>query len=374
MEVTGSLQSTGRHCVVEVQPDDTILQLKRRILKELLPGAQVDKLRARLQGSNGVFHDEDQVSNIELEDGSALELIPATAKVCAPNYYESDQRDTPTCIAIDPTGLVCAAAYKPGYINIYDTETTETRQRLDSGVELHSLVFSECSRWLVSGAAMRPSAIMVWDWEIGWLVKTLAGHDQSERVQVMFCGEFVMSSALDRTLKVWSIETGVHIDTLHETMGDVACVVSAGDMRVMSATSSFGLRVDNIETGECECHLLGHSRSINAVAISQYFDTAASVADDMTCRIWCLEGHVCVKVITSSCVYASVAYSAGHVVAKTDIADLLIYEKGTGVVRTVLLGRQAGKGILFSPCGCWLFHVEGTRVYVNAFDAVLSLA
>ncbi len=63
---------------------------------------------------------------------------------------------------------------------------------------------------MASGSGM---TIRVWDVEAGTLEQTLAGHDGGVSALVA-CGQRLISSSLDKTVKVWSMATWACVQTV----------------------------------------------------------------------------------------------------------------------------------------------------------------
>jgi len=93
------------------------------------------------------------------------------------------------------------------------------------------------------------------------LVRTLAGHSSAVTgVAVSGDGRRAVSASVDRTLKVWDLETGLEVRTLFghsDPVGGVA--VSADGGRAVSASWDQTLKVWDLETGLEVRTLASHS-------------------------------------------------------------------------------------------------------------------
>ena len=80
-------------------------------------------------------------------------------------------------------------------------------------------------------------------------------------------GSRVVSGSLDKTVKVWNVETGELLHTLEGHSGWVMSVAMDGS-RVVSGSEDKTVKVWNVETGELLHTLEGHSKVVRRVAVS----------------------------------------------------------------------------------------------------------
>ncbi|KAI7868339.1 quinon protein alcohol dehydrogenase-like superfamily [Spinellus fusiger] len=135
--------------------------------------------------------------------------------------------------------------------------------------------------------------IRVWNMESGELVRTLHGHTRCVR-SLQFDDAKLVTGAMDNTLKIWNWHTGQCIRTLEGHTGGVTSLHF--DSRILaSGSTDHTIRVWNFEAGEC-CTLTGHTEWVNSVRIYDEC-TLVSGSDDATIRIWNLTTRSCVKVL-----------------------------------------------------------------------------
>jgi len=78
-----------------------------------------------------------------------------------------------------------------------------------------------------------------------------------------------VSSSLDKTLKVWDLNTGKCFSTLKGHQSSLnAIAVTPDGKRAVSGSSDKTLKVWNLDTGECLTTLIGHADAVRCVAVT----------------------------------------------------------------------------------------------------------
>ncbi|KAG7427685.1 Vegetative incompatibility protein HET-E-1 [Fusarium oxysporum f. sp. raphani] len=154
---------------------------------------------------------------------------------------------------------------------------------------VQSVVFSHDSKMVAS--ASLDKTIRIWNIETGECKHVLKGHSNLVK-SVVFSHDsnMVASASLDKTIRIWNIETGECKHVLKGHSNLVKSVVFSHDSNmVASASGDKTARIWNIETGECKQVLEGHSDSVKSVVFSHDSNMVASASDDKTIRIWNIE-------------------------------------------------------------------------------------
>ena len=99
-------------------------------------------------------------------------------------------------------------------------------------------------------------------------------------------GSRVVSGGQDRTVKVWSVETGKSLYNLEGHSRHVHSVAMDGS-RVVSGSGDKTVKVWNVEKGELLHTFKGHSRAVRSVAI--HGSRVVSGSDDKTVKVWNVE-------------------------------------------------------------------------------------
>ena len=76
--------------------------------------------------------------------------------------------------------------------------------------------------------------------------------------------DWIVSGSTDRTLRVWSAETGKCIETLYGHCSTVRCMALAGN-EVVSGSRDNTLRLWDLTTLKCKAVLVGHFAAVRCV-------------------------------------------------------------------------------------------------------------
>ena len=143
----------------------------------------------------------------------------------------------------------------------------------------------------------------------GALLHTLVGHtSQVNDVAMTSDGSHAISTSLDGTLKVWEMESGICIRTLKEVVPGwkdyaTSVALTSNGRHAILASSDHMLRLWDIESGTCLRTFIGHTDSVNDVAITPDGHYAVSAAggrnspSDYSLKIWDLESGACLRTL-----------------------------------------------------------------------------
>jgi WD40 repeat protein len=127
--------------------------------------------------------------------------------------------------------------------------------------------------------------IRVWSGESGAHLQTLQGHTNT--ICAIACGlnDRLFSGSSDASIRVWSSASGAHLQTL-EGHTDVVGALAVGlDGKVYSGSFDCTVRVWSGDDGTHLQTLVGHTDAVNALAVGK--DGAIySGSDDCTIRVW----------------------------------------------------------------------------------------
>jgi WD40 repeat protein len=203
------------------------------------------------------------------------------------------------------------------------------------------------------------------------LLRTLEGHSAYlNGAAVTPDGRRAVSASLDKTLKVWDLETGGELYTLEgHSDGVNAVVVSADGQRAVSASSDGTLKVWDLQTGRQLLALQGHSDWVNAVALSADGRHAVSSSSDKTLKVWNLEtGHEpCTLKGHSDLVEGvSVSTDGRHAVSASSDKTLKVWDLESGrELRTLKGHSDSVTGVSVSP--------DGRRAVSASYDKTLKV-
>ncbi|KAL7626514.1 hypothetical protein AAE478_003286 [Parahypoxylon ruwenzoriense] len=135
------------------------------------------------------------------------------------------------------------------------------------------------------------STIKLWDIEKGQVIRTLHGHTMGIRA-LQFDDRMLVSASLDGTVKIWNWRTGTCINTLNHQDG-VITVHMDGDL-LASGSMDRSIKIFNFKTQQ-SYSLRGHDDMVNQVRIDLASRTVLSASDDCTVKLWDLDSKVCIK-------------------------------------------------------------------------------
>jgi len=155
--------------------------------------------------------------------------------------------------------------------------------------DVRAVAVSPDGQFIISGADDR--TVKLWDLETGRLIRSLEGHtDWVRSVAVSPDGRFIVSGSSDCTLKVWEAGTGHLLRSLEGHTDWVRAVAVSPDGRfIVSGSKDRTVKVWEAKTGRLVRSLEGHTDDVNAVGVSPDGQFIVSGADDHTVKVWDLE-------------------------------------------------------------------------------------
>ncbi|KAI1376854.1 WD40 repeat-like protein [Hypoxylon crocopeplum] len=135
------------------------------------------------------------------------------------------------------------------------------------------------------------NSIKLWDIEKGEVIRTLHGHTMGIRA-LQFDDRMLVSGSLDGTVKIWNWRTGLCINTLNHMLG-VITVHMDGDL-LASGSMDKSIKIFNFKTQQ-SFTLRGHEDWVNHVRLDLASRTVLSASDDCTVRMWDLDSKLCIK-------------------------------------------------------------------------------
>ncbi|MBV7333122.1 WD40 repeat domain-containing protein, partial [Chloroflexi bacterium TSY] len=242
----------------------------------------------------------------------------------------TDHSQMVMAVAFSPDGQTLASASIDLTIRLWDVQTGKCLKILTGHTEhIRSVAFRpvpkdhpEATARFPYGAPMLASSsyhptIYLWDLMApsgsGFAFETLSGHTDSV-FSVAFSpdGQMLVSGSMDKTVRLWDVQSGRCLKTLSDHSTSVLCVAS-GDA---DAT----IKLWDVQTGMCLKTLLGHTSWIRAMVFrpipnsTVHWQTAlegtacsqgvrddvqllASGGDDQTVRLWDVQTGKCLKIL-----------------------------------------------------------------------------
>ncbi|KAI9313979.1 quinon protein alcohol dehydrogenase-like superfamily [Dichotomocladium elegans] len=137
--------------------------------------------------------------------------------------------------------------------------------------------------------------IRVWSLETGEELRRMEGHRQCVRA-LQFDNCKLVTGAMDNTLKIWDWHSGRCIRTLEGHTGGVLSLHF--DSRLLaSGSTDHTIRVWDFRAGAC-CTLTGHNEWVNCVRICSHDNNLlVSASDDSTIKVWDLQSKACIQTL-----------------------------------------------------------------------------
>ncbi len=203
--------------------------------------------------------------------------------------YESSENVSSLAISPDGNKLFYGDNYPGTGISVWNLET-DIQERLfeDYRHSIQALAISKDGKNLVSSAYDRK--IKIWNVETEKLIHIFKKEKHSDGIKSLTIspdGKTIVSGSKDKTIKVWDLETKKLKFTLEGHKGWVYCVaISPDGSTIVSCGRDKTIRVWNLYTGECIRILEGHTDWVYSIAISPDGKTLVSGSRDNTVKIW----------------------------------------------------------------------------------------
>ncbi|XP_057669647.1 sterol regulatory element-binding protein cleavage-activating protein isoform X1 [Diorhabda carinulata] len=172
-------------------------------------------------------------------------------------------------------------------------------------------------------------------------IHSIKAHQQP--VMCLDCeGGRILTGSQDHTLKVFKLEDGNPVYTLHGHCGPITCLFID---RVNPATSGSGsqdgmLCVWDLLTGACMYSIQAHDGSISSLTYSESY--VISLGTDERLCVWeRFQGNLLTTIYVSHTFSTQVLMLAQHLVVTARSGGLIVWDVRTGdCVRTITLGRE----------------------------------
>ncbi len=188
------------------------------------------------------------------------------------------------------------------------------------------------------------------------LRKTLEGHsDDVWSADYSPDRSKVVSSSVDKTIKIWDAKTGKELATLEGHSGGVYNVAFSPDgTKIVSGSGDGTIKIWDVETGKELATLKGHSDSVYTVSISLDGSKIVTASRDKTIKIWDVETGKELSTLTGDSYWFSATFSPDgtKIVSASYDKTIKIWDVETGKGLAILKGHSDRvNAVAISPDG-----------------------
>jgi WD40 repeat protein len=220
---------------------------------------------------------------------------------------------------------------------------------------VNSVSFSPDGKTLATGSADK--TIKLWSVDTGKEIHTLQGH-QSFVNSVSFSpdGKTLATGSADKTIKLWSVDTGKEIRTLQGHQNFVNSVSFSPDGKTLATGSADKtIKLWSVDTGKEIRTLQSHQNFVNSVSFSPDGKTLATGSADKIIKLWSVDTGEEIRTLQGHQSFVnSVSFSPDGKTLATGSADktIKLWSIDTGKEIRTLQGHQSFvNSVSFSPDG-----------------------
>ncbi|KAG0256762.1 hypothetical protein DFQ27_005517 [Actinomortierella ambigua] len=248
------------------------------------------------------------------------------------------------CIQFDEHKIVSGS--RDNTIKVWDFATGEClRTYVGHGASVLCLQYDDDR--IVSGSS--DMSIIVWELDTGRILQRLTGHSDSV-LNVRMEKDTVVSCSKDRTVKIWQAKDGTLVRTLVGHRAAVNAVqfspegsynnLTGSGRLVVSASGDRTIRIWSFDTGECLRTLEDHERGIACIQFEG--DTVISGSSDQTIKIWDLARGECLKTLEGhKDLVRTLQFHKGRIISGGYDETIKIWDQATGALLVDLQGGHA---------------------------------
>jgi len=235
-------------------------------------------------------------------EAEVLRIMGRTAFAPGPRFRFTDATQSVLAVATSADGTISAYGGVDGMVHLINNATGNALRSMDAGASVTSLSFSYDGTFIAGG--LEDTTVKVWLVANGEEYNTLTGHTQLVTdVEYSPAGDILASSSGDSSIRLWDITTGELVNTLDDHAGfvtkisfapDGARLVSSSADETMTGSSEDTVdrtvRIWDVETGDNILTIDPRSGFVRDVEFSPDGQTVASTSWDFdnggTARIY----------------------------------------------------------------------------------------
>ncbi|MBS0604666.1 MAG: WD40 repeat domain-containing protein [Verrucomicrobia bacterium] len=264
-----------------------------------------------------------------------------------PNFQKSDPTQ-PDLEALKEQYLINSNLRNGVYVS-------HTLQKLNTIV--YSLVLD--GQRLYSGSLDR--TIKIWDLNTNTRTGTLQGHN-SPVSSLALGGRRLFSGSLDRTIKIWDLNTNTCTATLHGHNDSVRSLASSGQ-RLFSGSLDGTIKIWDLSTNTCTATLHGHDGPVTSLALDGQRLYSGSL--DTTIMIWDLTTYARLATLKehAGCV-SSLALDGQRLFSGSLDSTIKLWDLNTNTCTATLDGHASPVSSL---------AINGQRLFSGSNDRTIKI-
>jgi WD40 repeat protein len=190
-------------------------------------------------------------------------------------------------VAYSPCGDALASGGRDGVLKLWDPLTWKVRTLKVPQYVISSAAFTPNGRALAFSTGN--GKLNVWDVAQWKEVRAVPAHtpDSINRIAISPDGSLLASASPDRTIKLWEVDSGFELHTLHGHRSWVEDLAFRGDGKMLaSCGNDRNVKLWDLVAGKEIRNLAGHGEHIHSLAFPRSGTLLASVSNDGTLRFW----------------------------------------------------------------------------------------
>ena len=176
-------------------------------------------------------------------------------------------------------------------------------------------------------------AIEMLDTTNGRSLGSMPGHTHAAYLAASACDEYVYSGSLDKTVRVWGVESQRCKAVLKGHAGPISCIGSCAPGVIASGDRTGAVKVWDVAVGGQTADL-SHRGEMWAVAATGHGQLLVSSVKDVGLRLWDLRTQACVRTMDDKkCTHGIATDAFGHTLVSGSYSgseSIAVWDLGTG--------------------------------------------
>ena len=254
-------------------------------------------------------------------------------------------------------GTLVVTALDDGTAEIWDVESGEKLHTLEGHTDqVNNAVFNRAGTQVVT--ASRDREAKIWNVETGDLVQTLQGDfgiaDAVGNVtNAVFNDDGTLVVTADGTARIWDVERGYLVHTLHTTQvsnavfnddGTLVVTTAGAEGRRREASDDGTAKIWDVQSGDLVHTLEGHTDQVNNAVFNHDGTLVVTASRDGTAKLWDVDSGEELHTLRHHDAIRSAVFNDDGtlVVTASDDRTARIWDVSTGDLVQILRGHRGG--------------------------------